>query len=235
MERHIQVFLNRLSYVSIAIATLTLLFLFLRTPQTCVQLSPPNSSARTHLRFPRSSCDYPSPRQIVTIEKKNKRLWSTHSWQSKVSSFTHFFQPFRDLGLLHNHSRVICVSAGAGHEVMGLAQMGVVDVTGTELVDSPPLVSRADPHNLPFFDNVFDLAFSAHLAEALFPSRFVAEMERTVLPGGVVVIVVEECGDGEVGEIVGLFKNSSFVNANNVTLTGLRMTSIIMRTQKMSS
>ncbi|XP_062106199.1 uncharacterized protein LOC133817640 [Humulus lupulus] len=231
MEKHVQNFLNKLSYVFIAIASVTLLFLFLQIPDTCVL----HSSAKTHLRFPRSSCDYPSPREIVTIEKKNKRLWSTRSWQNKVSSFVQFFQPFRDLGLLHNHSKVLCVSVGAGHEVMGLTQMGVIDVTGTELVDSPPLVSRADPHNLPFFDNVFDLAFSAHLGEAMFPSRFVSEMERTVRPGGVSVIVVDECGDEETSEIVDLFKNSIFVNAINVTLTGLRMTSIVMRTQKIPS
>lgn len=112
---------------------------------------------------------------------------------------------------------------------MALSQMGVVDVTGVELVDSPPLVSRADPHNLPFFDHAFDLAFSAHLAEALFPSRFVAEMERAVRPKGVCVVVVEECGDEEVGEIVGLFTKSRFLDSVNVTLTGLKMTRIIMK------
>lgn len=112
---------------------------------------------------------------------------------------------------------------------MGLSQMGVGDVTGIELVDSPPLVSRADPHNLPFFESAFDLAYTAHFAEALFPSRFVSEMERTVRPGGVCVIVVEECGDEEVKEIAGLFRRSRFVSVMNVTLTGLRMTRIIMK------
>lgn len=107
--------------------------------------------------------------------------------------------------------------------------MGVIDVTGVELVDSPPLVSRADPHNLPYFDHVFDLAFTSHLTEALFPSRFVDEMERTVRPGGICVIVVEECVDREVKEIVGLFRKSRFDSSINVTLTGLRMTRIILR------
>ncbi|KAL4020696.1 hypothetical protein IC575_019477 [Cucumis melo] len=112
---------------------------------------------------------------------------------------------------------------------MALSHMEVHDVTGVELIDSPPLVSRDDPHNLPFFDHVFDLAFTAHLAEALFPSRFVSEMERVVRPNGVYVIVVEECGDYEVKEIVGLFMKSRFVNSINVTLTGLKMTRILMK------
>lgn len=133
------------------------------------------------------------------------------------------------MGLLHNHSKALCVSAGAGHEVMALFQMGLVDVTGVELVDSPPLVSRADPHNLPFFDRVFDFSYSGHLAEALFPARFAAEMERTVRRDGVCVVAVEECGEEEVREIVGLFKKSKFVDVANVTLTGTKMTRIIVR------
>ncbi|KAF7805846.1 S-adenosyl-L-methionine-dependent methyltransferase-like protein [Senna tora] len=227
MDRQIQVFLNRLSWVSIAIASLTLLHLFLQTPETCV---PPDAPSKPHLRFPKSSCDF-SSRAHVPLDKKNKRLWSSKEWQKKVTSYIQFFKSIQDLSLLNKNSRVLCVSAGAGHEVMALTNSGVLDVTGIELIDSPPLVSRADPHNLPFFDDSFDFAFSAHLAEALFPSRFASEMERTVQAGGVCLIVVEECGDDEVKEIVSLFKNSRFISANNVTLIGLKMTSIIMRTR----
>lgn len=133
------------------------------------------------------------------------------------------------MGLLHNHSKALCVSAGAGHEVMALFQMGLVDVTGVELVDSPPLVSRADPHNLPFFDQVFDFSYSGHLAEALFPARFAEEMERTVRQGGLCVVALEECGGEEVREIVGLFKKSKFVGVANVTLIGTKITRIIFR------
>ena len=116
---------------------------------------------------------------------------------------------------------------------MGLAQMGITNII--ELIDSPPLVSRVNPHNLPFFDNVFDFVFSDYMAEALFLSRFVSEIERTGRPDGVCIIVVEECEDKEVGEIVGLFQNLRLVNVVNVTLIGLRRTRIVMRTQKISS
>ena len=43
------------------------------------------------------------------------------------------------------------------------------------------------------------------------------------------VIVVEECEDYEVKEIVGLFMKSRFANSINVTLTGLKMTRILMK------
>ena len=230
MDKHVQVFLNKVSYAAIAIASLILLLLFLQTPETCV---PPNSPNKPHLRFPKSSCDF-SSREHVPIDKKNKRIWSSKSWQNKVTSYNQFFITIQDLGLLKNHTKVLCVSAGAGHEVMALLKMGVVDVTGVELIDSLPLVNRADPHNLPFFDDAFDLAFSGHLVEALFPLRFTSEMERIVRPGGVCLIVVEECGDDEVKEIVALFRNSDLISSNNVSLSGLRMTSIIMKTRNSS-
>ncbi|XP_061369557.1 uncharacterized protein LOC133312392 [Gastrolobium bilobum] len=231
MDMEIDMFLKRLSCCAIAIASLTLLFLFLQTPDTCV---PPDAPSKPHLRFPKSTCDF-STRLHVPSEKKNTRLWSTRDWTSKVHSYSNIFISIRDLGLLRNHSKVLCVSAGAGHEVAAISGLGVEDVTGVELVESPPLVSRADPHNLPFFDGAFDLAFTARFDQALFPARFASEMERAARPGGVCFVLVEECGVDEVREVVSLFRNSRFVSSSNVTLIGMRMTSILMRTRKSSS
>ncbi|RYR21697.1 hypothetical protein Ahy_B03g067021 [Arachis hypogaea] len=211
MDREIERFLKRLSFVAIAIASTTLILLFLQTPDTCV---PSDAPLKPHLRFPKSTCDF-TTRIHAPLHKKNQRLWSTRDWNSKVQSFSSaVFLPLRRLGILANHSKVLCVSAGAGHEVAALSGSGVEDVTGVELVDSPPLVQRADPHNLPFFDGAFDLAFSARLDEALFPARFAAEMERTVRSGGSCVVAVAECGDDEVREVVGLFRKSSNDESN---------------------
>ena len=135
------------------------------------------------------------------------------------------------MGLLKNHSKVLCVSAGAGHEVMALSKMGLEDVTGVELIESLPLVSRADPHNLPFFDGAFDVAFTGHLVEALYPMRYAGEMERTLRKGGLCVVLVDECGDEEVKEIVRLFRRSRLLGSADVTLNGRRIIRIIMRTK----
>ncbi|KAM2067249.1 hypothetical protein ACFX1T_043600 [Malus domestica] len=62
MERHIEIFLNRLSYVTILIGTVTFVFL-LKTPDTCVS---PSSSPKPHLRFPKSSCDVSSHQVLTT-------------------------------------------------------------------------------------------------------------------------------------------------------------------------
>ncbi|XP_047322793.1 uncharacterized protein LOC124926587 [Impatiens glandulifera] len=219
MDKHIRVLLNRISCGSVTIATIILILLFIHSPETCL----PHGSDQ---KFPKSTCDF-TTRQITSIDKKNKRLWSTNDWNNKVQSFATFFIEIRNLNYLGNHSHVLCVSAGAGHEVMALKQIGVEEVTGVELVDSPPLVSRADPHHLPFFDGVFDLSFSGHLKEALFPFRFAAEMERTLKVGGLCVLALDECGNAEVEGIGKLFKKSRLVSAKNVTLIRLRMTRII--------
>ncbi|XWS15266.1 hypothetical protein CRYUN_Cryun35bG0080600 [Craigia yunnanensis] len=153
MERHIQRFLNKVLFVSFTVATLTLLFLFLQTPETCIA---PNSPPKPHLRFPKSTCLF---------------LYS-------------ILHPTLPNGSPKEPLQSPCVSAGAGHEVMALSKMGLEDVTGVELIESWPLVSRADPLDLPFFDGAFDVAFTGHLEEALYPTRYAGEMERTLRKGG---------------------------------------------------
>ncbi|XP_073282618.1 uncharacterized protein [Primulina huaijiensis] len=222
MESHVQIFLNKLSYASIAVATLTFFFLYLQTPETCVDPSDP----KPHTRFPTSTCDF-NPRYYASPDKRNRRIWSTKSWTTAVSSYAAFFKTFH----ISNHSRALIVSAGPGHSVVAMNELGVADVTGVELVDSPPLVSRADPHNLPFFDGIFDVGFGVYLDRALFPARYVGEIERTVRIDGLCVVAVEECGPREVEKIMRLFKKSRFVRAKNVTLAGEFRTGIIMKVE----
>ncbi|XP_020095069.1 uncharacterized protein LOC109714768, partial [Ananas comosus] len=137
------------------------------------------------------------------------------------------FFPLRALRLLSNSSRVFCVSAGACQSVAAVRDSGIADVTGVDLLDFPPLVSRADPHNLPFFDGVFDLTFTPGLAGALFPTRFAAEMERTVRQGGAIVLALEwwpsslsppSLSEARTEGIWALFRRSSILEVRNVTL-----------------
>ena len=110
---------------------------------------------------------------------------------------------------------------------MAMRELGVSDVTGIDIVDVPPLVRRSDPHNLPFFDGVFDLGFSAGLDWALFPARFVAELERTVIKGGIIVLAFGRFSTAE--EVRSLFKRSSLISLSNVTLIGSEMSMIIVK------
>ncbi|CAN6453263.1 unnamed protein product [Victoria cruziana] len=190
----------------------------------------PTSSSSKHLRFPRSSCDA-RRRDVLSPDRRAERLRSTSDWRRRVDSLAALFRSLASRGLLSNSSRALCVSAGAGHEVAALSEgTGVADVTGVEIVDSPPLVSRADPHNLPFFDSVFDFAFSSRLSDALFPARFVKEMERTVRPGGVLVVTLERPCSGEtIGAVKRLFGRSKVVSVSNATLIGVDVVEIVLR------
>ncbi|KAD2393652.1 hypothetical protein R6Q59_012049 [Mikania micrantha] len=232
MEKHIQTFLNKISYLAITIATFTLIlvFLFQTPPETCINPKH-NPNHRPH---PKSSCDA-AHRPITTIDKKNHRLWCTGTWRKSVDSFSAIFHDLQNLKHICNHTHALIVSAGGGQAVMSLNKIGLADVTGVELIDSPPLVSRADPHNLPFFDGVFDLGFSANLDQALFPSRYVRELERTVKVGGVIVVCVEMCGNDGVIEVLKLFRRSELLQARNVTLMGSKMTMIITKRSKSRS
>ncbi|KAM7276614.1 hypothetical protein ACFE04_018480 [Oxalis oulophora] len=236
MERHIESLLNKISLTLTIISTILLLYVYLQTPQTCIHPTTPLS--KPNLKFPSSTCDSSllHHHHYIPPSKKTHKLWSSNSWKKQVFSYTHFFNNLKfndDVITIRNETRILCVSAGAGHVVMALKQMGVEDVTGVDVVDTFPLVSKADMFNLPFFDHVFDFAFTEHLDEALFPRRYVGEMERTVRKGGELVVLVEDCdGEEDVKEIVGLFEKSEFVSAFKVNLVGARMTRIIMRRNK---
>ncbi|RWW63576.1 hypothetical protein BHE74_00029236 [Ensete ventricosum] len=241
MEKKVERLLNRVSLVFAGIATLALLHLFSRSSLSCAP-APLPTAHRTHgdgrsrpqnpkpaPSSPRSSCDAAS-REVLTPDKRFAKLRSSHSWRRRADAYAALFASLRSPTLLSNASHVLCVSAGAGHEVAALQEFGVSDVTGVDLVDFPPLVRHADPHNLPFFDDVFDIAFSAGLAGALFPTRFVAELERTVRRGGAVVLAVDRPSSAQEAEgINALFRRSSLLEARNTTMLGSEMTLFIMK------
>ncbi|WOL07649.1 hypothetical protein Cni_G16394 [Canna indica] len=247
MEKNVERLLNRVSLFFATIATLALLHLFSRSSLYCSP--PPARLARIDRRgthrdgghhprnptsdpgpfFPRSSCDAAS-REVLTPDKRFAKLRSSGAWRRRADAFAALFATLRSPGILSNSSHVLCVSAGAGHEVAALQESGVSDVTGVDLVDFHPLVRRADPHNLPFFDEVFDLGFSAGLAGALFPARFVYEMERTVRRGGALVLAMDRWSSAqEVDGIRALFKISSLLEVKNATMLGSEMTLLIMK------
>ncbi|XP_057541203.1 uncharacterized protein LOC130818939 isoform X2 [Amaranthus tricolor] len=210
MDKNIQVFLNKISLFSAIIATLVLFSILIHPPETCF----PYFSPHNPLKFPSSTCEFHHhPRPFSTLEKKNRRLWSTSAWLNKVNSFFIVFMDAKkhnsvipSTTILSNSSKSLCLLAGAGQEVMALQQIGVSDVTAIDLVDSPPL---------------FDIV--------LFPTRFVAEMERTVRIGGFCLLLVEECTNKEVRDIAQLFKRGILVGANNLTFSGSKKTRIVMR------
>ncbi|GLJ32773.1 hypothetical protein SUGI_0659980 [Cryptomeria japonica] len=160
-------------------------------------------------------------------EKQQKKLWASRNWKEKVDSLSALFRGLDESVVLSQHSKAICISAGIGQEVMALRHMGVEGAIGIELVESPPLVIRGDAHKHPFADTTFDLEFSSHLSDALFPARFVSEMERTLKPGGHALILVPI--SYPIDQINALFNSSQLVSTKDVTLSGLPSIQLLFR------
>ena len=68
-----------------------------------------------------------------------------------------------------------------------LKRVGVNDSIGLDLVPYPPIVIKGDFHHQPFDDKAFDFEFSNVFDHALYPDKFVGEIERTLKPGGICV------------------------------------------------
>ncbi|KAK1383851.1 Methyltransferase type 11 [Heracleum sosnowskyi] len=86
--------------------------------------------------------------------------------------------------------KALCVGARVGQEVEALKRVGVSDSVGIDLVPYPPLVIQGDFHNQPFENETFDFEFSNVFDHALYPYKFVAEIERTLKAGGICVLHV---------------------------------------------
>lgn len=138
-----------------------------------------------------SSYDAYLQRQLnKTLNPKLRQIWTTRDWDRKVSVFSTFFAALKQRHHLFNDSKSLCVGARVGQEVAALQRVGVADSVGIDLVPYPPLVLKGDFHHQPFDDNTFDFEFSNVFDHALYPWKFVGEIERTLKGGGVCVLHV---------------------------------------------
>ncbi|RVW72506.1 Pentatricopeptide repeat-containing protein [Vitis vinifera] len=197
MERHVQTLLNKLSVVCITIATIIFLFLILQTPQTAYPPPPTRASASSASRNPPAT-----PLAATTSHSPRK---TSASGPPEIGRRRSIPMPnssgvFEIKRLLSNHSKVLCVSAGAGHEVAAVSEVGARDVTGVELVESPPLCPPGRG----------------------FVSGEVRGGDGEDRSGSwVCVVVMEECGGDEMRGILRMFKHSVFnKRASPVTVNG---------------
>ncbi|CAN1136565.1 hypothetical protein LINPERPRIM_LOCUS21170 [Linum perenne] len=175
-----------------------------------------------------------------TLNPKLRKLWKTRDWDRKVRVFSSFFDSLKQRLLLSNSSRALSIGARVGQEVQALRRVGVNDSIGIDLVPSPPLVVKGDFHAQPFPNSTFDFEFSNVFDHALYPSRFVGEIERTLKPGGVCVLHVSISKRADkysandlfsVGPLVELFKESDLVGVRRVDGFGLD-TEVVLRKRR---
>ncbi|KAB1201208.1 hypothetical protein CJ030_MR0G004689 [Morella rubra] len=175
-----------------------------------------------------------------TLNPKLREIWKTRDWDRKIQVFSRFFQELKQKKLLFNESKALCVGARVGQEVEALRRIGVSDSVGMDLVPCPPLVIGGDFHNQPFDNDTFEFEFSNVFDHALYPQKFVAEIERTLKPGGVCVLHVALSKRADkysandlysVKPLVQMFKRSEVVHIRKVDGFGLD-TEVVFRKQK---
>ncbi|XP_073310693.1 uncharacterized protein [Primulina huaijiensis] len=125
-----------------------------------------------------------------TLNPKLREIWTTRDWDRKVKVFSEFFDNLKQRGLISNGSKALSIGARVGQEVAAMKRVGVNDSVGIDLVPYPPLVLKGDFHHQPFDDETFDFEFSNVFDHALYPWKFVGEIERTMKRGGICVLHV---------------------------------------------
>ncbi|RZC53685.1 hypothetical protein C5167_012554 [Papaver somniferum] len=165
-----------------------------------------------------------------TLNPKLRKVWITRDWDRKVNVFSKFFSDLIGKKLLSNDSKALCIGARVGQEVAALKRVGVPNSVGIDLVPYPPLVMKGDFHDQPFDNNTFDFEFSNVFDHALYPSKFVREIERTLKPGGICVLHVAVSRRADkysandlfsVAPLMKLFEESEVVRVKNVDGFGL--------------
>ncbi|PNX97616.1 S-adenosylmethionine-dependent methyltransferase domain-containing protein [Trifolium pratense] len=217
--------------------SLPFLFLHLFSPQqpnhtiTTTTTTPTTTTKDLTIRPGYSSYEAYIQRQLnKTLNPKLRKIWTTRDWNRKIPVFAKFFSELSNKNLLTKTSKALCIGARVGQEVEALRRIGVVDSIGMDLVPYPPLVVKGDFHNQPFDNNTFDFEFSNVFDHALYPHKFVAEIERTLKPNGVCVLHVALSRRADkysandlysVQPLVELFKNSVLVHVRGVDGFGL--------------
>lgn len=168
---------------------------------------------------------------LVPSNLKLKKLWTSKDWRIKVSTFTDLFSDIMKKELLKPCVKALCIGAGQGHEVLALKEMGIYNSIGIDLVAAPPLVMKGDMHSQPFGRNSFDFEFCNVFDHALFTFMFAAEIERTLKPGGCVVIHLMLKNRSQedyrphnlqsVGVLIALFRNFDLLYVGEIDAFGL--------------
>lgn len=180
--------------------------------------------------------------ELQPANSKLIKLWTSKDWRIKVGVFSDIFQTIMKKNVLKSCDKALCIGAGAGQEVLALKEVGVQNSVGIDLVACPPLVMKGDMHRQPFKRDTFDFEFSNVFDHALFTSMFAAEIERTLKPGGYVVIhlMLKERGLAyrpnnlpNVDVLIALFKNFDVVDVADINAFGLD-TEVVLRKQIVS-
>ncbi|KAL4277839.1 hypothetical protein GQ457_03G008680 [Hibiscus cannabinus] len=223
----------------LSLSSLLLFLFFSHQPRRSITLLTA-AATESDLKIRRGYTSYDAyiQRQLnKTLNPKLREIWMTRDWDRKIHVFSRFFRELKLRNLLSNSSKALCIGARVGQEVEALRRVGVSDSIGIDLVPSPPLVLKGDFHHQPFDNETFDFEFSNVFDHALYPRKFVAEIERTLKPDGVCVLHVALAKRADkysandlysVKPLLRLFERSELVRVRKVDGFGLD-TEVIFR------
>ena len=108
---------------------------------------------------------------IAKSERVKKRYWE---WVERS----------RFLEVCNSNSRVLCLGAGVGNEVVMFIEKGYWSI-GIDLAPRFPHVIAGDFQNIPFRSGVFDVVYSNAVDHVFSLESFAAECSRVLKVGGI--------------------------------------------------
>lgn len=169
--------------------------------------------------------DYIKKQIDKTADPKKIQKWKGIEWETKVNGFRNLFK--RNQEFLNNKKKALCLGSRTGQEVFVLRELGL-EAIGIDLVEFLPFTIKGDIHSLIFEDKTFDLIFTNILDHSLHLEKFIHEMERVAISGGIIILNYQEniMGDDyseniiyNSRPIVEMFKNSRLLRNRNIKNT----------------
>ena len=133
--------------------------------------------------------EYIDFQKTKTLDPARRKKWLGEEWKSKIDGFELDFR--RHKRLIGAASKVLCIGARTGQEVVALKNLGVQDVVGIDIVPHEPHVVLGDMHDLQFEDESFDFVYSNVIDHSINPSKMISEIERVLRVGGSALLQIQ--------------------------------------------
>ena len=162
-----------------------------------------------------------------TTDPVRRKLWLNKEWQMKIDIFLKVFKKYKELHILKENDKCLCLGARTGQEVVALQELGM-NAIGIDIVPNEPYVILGDIHNLHFKNESIDFCFTNIVDHSIYPEKFMSEIERVLTPQGHALIQLQlNCKSDEYAEndvyaadeIIQLFKHSEVIYSHKIPFT----------------
>jgi len=133
--------------------------------------------------------DYLSFQKEKTCDPVRREKWLNEEWDLKISGFKNEFSKLKNY--LKEDSRILCLGARTGQEVVAFKEMGYSNTIGIDIVPCEPHVVLGDIHDLSFNAAEFDLVYSNIIDHSINPKKMVSEIERVLKIDGLFYLQVQ--------------------------------------------